>query len=415
MTPQPAVPRGRIALLLAGLAMFGPFTIDTIFPAFGAIGRDYAAGKVAVQQTISVYLVAYAATCLLHGPLSDAFGRRRVILVGVSVFLLASIGCALATDLPMLLGFRALQGVSAGAGLVVGRAVIRDLYEGQDAQRLMSLVMLLFGVAPGIAPIIGGWIMAWAEWHAIFWFLAAFAGLLFLATALGLPETHPPQARTPLRMGLLWRNSAAMVRDGVFMRLAVAGAFNFGALFLYIASAPEIVQRFLGLNEQQYGWLFVPVIVGMMTGSFLAGRLSGRVAPTRLANVGFGFCVAGMALNLAYSVLGEPMLPWTILPLPLLSFGVALAFPILTLVLLDMYPQQRGAASSMQAFVGLVSNAVISGLLSPLLSGTPLRLALGAAAFTATAWVLWRWHVAHATRLPARTEPPDALQAADRL
>lgn len=415
MTPQPAVPRGRIALLLAGLAMFGPFTIDTIFPAFGAIGRDYGANKVAVQQTISVYLIAYAATCLLHGPLSDAFGRRRVILAGVAVFLLASVGCALSTDLPMLLGFRALQGMSAGAGLVVGRAVIRDLYSGQDAQKLMSLVMLLFGVAPGIAPIVGGWIIAWTEWHAIFWFLALFAGVLFVATGLGLPETHPPQARTPLRLGPLLRNSAAMARDGVFMRLAMAGAFNFGALFLYIASAPEIVQRFLGLSEQQYGWLFVPVILGMMTGSFLAGRLSARVAPIRLANVGFGFCVAGTALNLAYSLVGEPALPWTILPLPLLSFGVALAFPILTLVLLDMYPHQRGGASSMQAFVGLVSNAVISGLLSPLLSATPLRLALGAAAFTATAWVLWRWHVAHASRLPAHAAPAEPLQAADRL
>src|SRR5690606_20890038 len=173
--PPSAVPLRRLAFLLGGLAMFGPFSIDTIFPAFERIGAELGADKVAMQQTISVYLVAYALMSVVHGPLSDAIGRRKVIIGGLTVFALASVGCALARDLPTLLAFRALQGLSAGVGLIVGRAVIRDVLHGDDAQRLMSQVSMIFGVAPAIAPIIGGWILGWSHWSAIFWFLVGFA------------------------------------------------------------------------------------------------------------------------------------------------------------------------------------------------------------------------------------------------
>ncbi|HEX2083051.1 MAG TPA: MFS transporter, partial [Xanthomonadaceae bacterium] len=172
MTARPASVR-RLALLLGGLAMFGPFSIDTIFPAFGQIGEQFGADKLAMQQTISAYLLAYAAMSVVHGPLSDAIGRRRVILGGLWVFTLASAGCALSTSLPMLLAFRVLQGLSAGVGLIVGRAVIRDVLHGDDAQRLMSQVSMVFGIAPAIAPVIGGWILGWERWPAIFWFLVA--------------------------------------------------------------------------------------------------------------------------------------------------------------------------------------------------------------------------------------------------
>ena len=185
----------RLALLLGGLAMFGPFSIDTIFPAFPQIGAELGADKLAMQQTISVYLLAYAAMSVVHGPLSDALGRRRVILAGLVVFALASVGCALSTSLPMLLMFRALQGLSAGVGLIVGRAVVRDVLHGDDAQRLMSQISMVFGIAPAVAPIIGGWLLGWSRWPGIFWFLAGFALLLIAAVWRGLPETHPCRCR----------------------------------------------------------------------------------------------------------------------------------------------------------------------------------------------------------------------------
>jgi DHA1 family bicyclomycin/chloramphenicol resistance-like MFS transporter len=382
----------RLALILGGLAMFGPFSIDTIFPAFPQIAGQLGADKVAMQQTISVYLLAYAAMSLVHGPLSDALGRRPVILAGLVVFAVASAGCALSTSLPMLLSFRALQGFSAGVGLIVGRAVIRDVLHGHDAQRLMSQVSMIFGIAPALAPVIGGWLLGWQRWPGIFWFLAAFAMGLVVVVWRGLPETHAPDARLPLQAKPLLRGYATILRRPRFLRLTLAGALNFGALFLYIASAPAFVIDLLRLGERDFGWFFVPMIGGMMLGAFVSGRAAGRIDGQRLANIGFACCGVATLANLGYNLLVDGhALPWAVLPISLNAFGIALVFPIVTLAILDMYPYQRGSASSLQAFVGLLLNVVIAGMLSPMLSHGGLSLALGAACFTLAGWLFWRW------------------------
>ncbi len=397
---SPPVSRARLALILGGLAMIGPFSIDTLFPAFPQIGTQFGADKVAMQQTISAYLLAYAVMSLVHGPLSDAFGRKRVILGGLAVFALASVGCALADDLPTLLAFRALQGMSAGVGLIVGRTVIRDLFQGEYAQRLMSLVSMIFGIAPALAPVIGGWILGWQRWPAIFWFLVLFAVLLLLATWRLLPETHPPEARFRPAPKQLLRGHAYMLLNRRFQRFAAAGAFNFAALFLYIASAPAFVMDHLRLAEDQFGWFFVPTIVGMVIGSFLSGRAAGRMSGTRLAGIGFAVCGLAAALNIAYNLLvPQPSLPLAILPMAINALGISLVFPILTLAILDMYPRQRGAASSLQAFTSLMLQSAVAGLISPLLSHDPRKLAFGAAGFTLIGFLLWWWEVAR-TRLP---------------
>jgi len=406
----------RLALLLGGLAMFGPFSIDTIFPAFPQMGGDFAADKLAMQQTISVYLLAYAAMSIVHGPLSDAIGRRKVILGGLFVFTLASVGCAVSRDLTTLLLFRALQGLSAGVGLIVGRAVIRDVLHGDDAQRLMSQVSMIFGVAPAIAPIIGGWILGWERWPAIFWFLVGFSMLLLAATWLALPETHPAQARLSLAPRRLLRDYFAIFLNGRFQRLAAAGTFNFGALWLYIASAPAFVIDILKLNERQFGWFFVPMISGMMLGAFVSGRSAGRITGTRLANMGFACCGAAAVANIVYNLLvTTPTVPWAVLPMMLGAFGIALVFPILTLAILDMYPRQRGSASSLQAFTGLVSNAVIAGLVSPWLSHHALHLALGSAGLALLAWLFWRWEASVGLRAPDCAPDVATLEPTERL
>lgn len=405
-----------LAFLLGGLAMFGPFSIDTIFPAFPQIGQQLGADKVAMQQTISVYLLAYAAMSIVHGPLSDAIGRKRVILAGLSVFTLASVGCALSTSLPMLLAFRVLQGLSAGVGLIVGRAVIRDVLQGDDAQRLMSQVSMIFGIAPAIAPVIGGWILGWERWPAIFWFLVVFSLVLLAATWLALPETHPREARLPLQAKPLLRGYWSIFANPRFQRLAAAGTFNFGALFLYIASAPAFVVDLMKLNERQFGWFFIPMISGMMLGAFVSGRAAGRISGMRLANIGFACCGIAVASNVAYNLLvAAPSIPWAVLPMSLNAFGIALVFPIVTLAILDMYPRQRGSASSLQAFTGLVSNAIIAGVLSPLLSHRGLHLAIGAACFTLLGWLFWRWEASMSMRTPRRPQEPVALEPMDEM
>ena len=405
----------RLALLLGGLAMFGPFSIDTIFPAFPAMGAQFGADKLAMQQTISVYLIAYAVTSVVHGPLSDAIGRRKVILGGLFVFALASVGCALATDLTTLLVFRALQGLSSGVGLIVGRALIRDVLHGDDAQRLMSQVSMIFGIAPAIAPIIGGWILGWSHWPAIFWFLVAFAVVLLLATWRWLPETHPPESRLPLVPRRLLRDYLAIFLNPRFQRLSAAGAFNFAALWLYIASAPAFVLDLLRLDgrrltESEFGWFFVPMIGGMVLGAFVSGRAAGRITGERLVGIGFACSAVAMALNLGYTVLAPTLqVPWAVLPIALNAFGIALVFPIVTLAILDMYPHQRGSASSLQAFTSLVLNALIAGVLSPMISGSALWLVAVAMAFLTTAWLFWRWEMRASRPLAECTGEASAL------
>ena len=416
MTARVQVSRARLALLLGGLAMFGPFSIDTIFPAFRVIARDLQVTPLVMQQSISVYLIAYAAMALFHGPLSDAYGRRRVILSGVAVFALATIGCAFSHNMTQLLAFRALQGLSAGVGLIVGRAVIRDCLDGDDAQRMMSNITMIFGIAPAIAPVIGGWILGWQGWQAIFWFLLLFAGVLWTITFVALPETHPQANRIAFRPSTLLHNARTMLGNPTFVRLALSGTLCFNALFLYIASAPAFVQDLMGLNERQYAWFFAPAIAGMMLGAFVSGRMAGRMRGVRLANIGFACGGTAVLVNIAYNAFARDLhplafeffgahllLPLAVLPVMAIAFGIALVFPILTLALLDMYPRQRGAASSMQAFIGLVLNATVAGALSPLLSGSGLHLALVSGAFTAGGWLLWR---GYARNCNARLDAP---------
>ena len=411
----------RLALLLGGLAMFGPFSIDTIFPAFPQMGAQLGADKLAMQQTISVYLIAYALMSVVHGPLSDAIGRRRVILGGLVVFTLASVGCALAPDLTTLLAFRALQGLSAGVGLIVGRAVIRDVLHGDDAQRLMSQVSMIFGIAPAIAPIIGGWILGWSRWPAIFWFLVMFSAALLAATYFMLPETHPPVSRLKVSPRRLLRDYAAIFINPRFQRLAAAGAFNFAALFLYIASAPAFVLDLLRrdgqrLGEGDFAWFFVPTIGGMMLGAFMSGRAAGRISGARLVGIGFACCGVAAVANLAYNLLVPvPEVPWAVLPMTLNAFGIALVFPILTLAILDMYPRQRGSASSLQAFTGLVLHSLVAGVISPWLSHEAIHLAIGASLFTLLGWGFWRWELGKGREVPECPDEPAALEPTERL
>jgi DHA1 family bicyclomycin/chloramphenicol resistance-like MFS transporter len=401
MIPHLSISKARLACILGALAMLGPFSIDTIFPAFAVMEHDLLVGKVAMQQTISLYLLGYAAMSLVHGPLSDALGRRPVILWGIAVFTLASVGCALSATMPQMLFFRTVQGLSAGVGLIVGRAVVRDALEGDDAQRLMSNISMIFGIAPAIAPIIGGWILGWSNWQAIFWFLSAFSLALMLTTAFALPESHPPEDRLPLNFKALAGAYRGIIGNGRFRLLALAGTANFGALFLYITSAPAFVLDMLKLNAQQFGYFFVPTIGGMITGAYFSGRSAGKITGVRLANIGFFFCGLSALFNIVYNfAFPVPALPWAVVPTVFSAFGIALVFPILTIAILDMYPQMRGTASSMQAFVGLLSNALIAGVLSPMLSNNPMHLALGAAAFSAVAYAMWRWYLAHCDRWP---------------
>lgn len=388
-----------LAALLAGLAMLGPFCIDAIFPAFPIIGQQLGASEVTMQQTLSVYLAAYAFMSLLHGPLSDSYGRRPIILAGIVLFILASIGCAISQSIEILLLFRVLQGVTAGTGLIVGRAIVRDCFHGANAQRVMSQITLIFGVAPAIAPIVGGLILGLSSWHMIFWAIALFGTLLGLLCLAILPETHAPERRVKFASRSLLVTYRKMICDAHFLPLAIASTANFGALFLYIAAAPAFVLNLLHLNQQQFAWLFIPAISGMMLGAFISGKLAGRISAIRMVNLGFAIMLIAGLLNVAINiVLTTPRVPWSILPIALGTVGIAITFPTLTLLILDRFPQQRGAASSVQSFISLAFNALLAGVIAVKLADTALHLALGAFSFTCCGFLAWYWYRRIGTR-----------------
>ncbi len=382
----------RLAFLLAALAAIGPFAIDTYLPAFHAMAAALGATQLQVQQTLTVYMLSFAAMSLWHGALSDRFGRRIVIIVAMGMFALGSLGCAFATSIEWLWAGRCVQGLAGGAGMIVGRAVIRDLYDGARAQRAMASVMSIFGIAPAVAPVVGGWLLALAGWRAIFVFLALFSLALAWLTWRHLPETLPPGARQSLHPAHLGRAYLQIGRSAAFALLAGAVAFNFNGFFLYVLSAPVFLMDHLGVAETGFAWLFVPAVLGMVAGSMLSGRVAGRWSPRATIVTGFVIMFAASVLNIGHALWWAPGLPASVLPIMLFNVGMALAMPSLTLLALDLFPDRRGLASSCQSFLQVGVNAVSAGLVVPLLWGSVLSLAAGMASFAAAGllmFVLW--------------------------
>jgi|LNFM01.1.fsa_nt_gb MFS transporter, DHA1 family, multidrug resistance protein len=382
-----------LAVILAALAMVGPFTIDTYLPSFPYIGNDLRATPAQLQQTLSLYLFTVAFMTLFHGTLSDSFGRRPVILASLLLYVITSAGCALATSLPQLLFWRAVQGLAAGAGIIVGRAIIRDSFAGPEAQRLMSLVTMIFGIAPAIAPVIGGWLQGAFGWRSVFWFLTAYGALLLVVCVRRLPETHPLTARQPFRAAPLFRNYLKLGGDVRLLLLCLTVAFNFSGFFLYVVSAPAVIYGLLGLTERHFAWLFVPGIAGVMIGAFLSGRLAERMTPRRTVFAGYLTMTAAAVTNLGYCALFPPALPWTVLPVMLYTIGMALAMPSVTLITLDRFPRLRGMTSSFQGFAHSFFAGITAGVVSPLVSGSALTLACGMTGMLLLGGLSWAWYL----------------------
>ncbi|MBL8474366.1 MAG: multidrug effflux MFS transporter [Rhodocyclaceae bacterium] len=361
--------------MLAALAAIGPFAIDTYLPAFHAIAADLHCDMLSVQQSLTAYLLPFAFMALWHGSLSDALGRRPVILVSLAGFVLASCLCAAARHIEILWLGRALQGIFSGAGMIVGRAVGRDLFDGPAAQRLMARVSILFGLAPAVAPIVGGWLYAALGWREVFLFLALYGVFLMVAVAYALPETLSPTARRPLSPHDLWSGYREVFGARGFWRYSGALAANFSAFFVYVLAAPMFLMQHLGVSAQGFAVMFVPTVIGMMTGSWISGRLAGRVAPAKSAAIGCVIMTIASLANLSICIVLPPGLPWSILPLPLYTLGMGMSMPALSLLALDMFPARRGMVSSCQSVIQSVGNALVAGVVAPFAWGSTLGLA----------------------------------------
>jgi DHA1 family bicyclomycin/chloramphenicol resistance-like MFS transporter len=326
---------------------------------------------------------------LFHGALSDSFGRRPVVLAGIGVFTLASVGCALSTSIGALVFFRGLQGLSTGAGIVVSRAVIRDLFPPADAQKMMSQVTIFFGVAPAIAPLVGGWLYVFADWHAIFWFLALVGVALWWANWRHLPETLHASQRQSFHPRHLLRGYLQLGADPRFLLLALASGVPFNGMFLYVLSAPAFLGESLGLAPTQFFWFFVLNIGGIMAGAHFSGRFAGRLEPRRQVRRGFRIMSAAALVNLAANLAFEAHAAWAMLPVAVFAFGWALMVPAVTLLVLDVVPERRGMASSLQAVIGSAANGVVAGVLAPLVMHSTRALALAALLLMCVGLVAW--------------------------
>ncbi|MCV2349956.1 multidrug effflux MFS transporter [Paucibacter sp. Y2R2-4] len=382
-------PRWALAVMLAGLAMLGPFSIDTYLPAFSGIAAALQATPVQMQQTLSSYLFGFALMNLFHGALSDSFGRRPVVLWGMAVFTLASVGCALSGSIGQLVFWRTVQGMSAGAGMVVSRAIIRDMFAPSEAQRVMSQVTIFFGVAPAIAPMIGGFLFVHADWHSIFWFLVAVGVILFVANWRLLPETLHKDMVQPFQVGPLLRDYWRLCSNRRFLLLALASGIPFNGMFLYVLAAPVFVGEHLGLAPTQFFWFFCFAIGGIMGGAWLSGRLAGKIRPKQQIRRGFTIMFVFASLNVLLNLLLPPSPFWALPVIGAFSFGWALMVPVVTLMVLDEVPERRGMASSLQACIGSAANGLVAGLVVPLVMHSTLTLALGSMSMMAIGLTAW--------------------------
>ena len=279
---------------------------------------------------------------LWHGAISDRFGRRNVILVALGLFAVASAGCTLATSIEHLWFWRAMQGMTAGAGIVISRAIVRDLFDGAAAQVVSTAAL---------------WLACWKL----------------------LPETLPPEKRQSLRPAYLGRTYWAVMTSPPFLFVCAAMSLNFGGFFLYVLSTPVFLMTHLGVPETGFLWLFGPAMCGLMGGSWLSGRLAGKISPSR--TILFGYVVMGSAagFNLVLNLTLPPGLPWSIMPVFVYTTGMSLAMPSLTLFALDPFPAQRGLAASCQTFFQSGFNGLAAALIAPALWGSTLTMAFGMA------------------------------------
>jgi DHA1 family bicyclomycin/chloramphenicol resistance-like MFS transporter len=378
-----------LSVVLASLAALAPFAIDTYLPAFPALESDFQATSLQLQQSLTFYLLPYALMTLWHGAISDSIGRIAAIKWGLGVFVIASIGCAFATNVETLWFFRVLQGLSGGAGNVVARAMVRDLFSGPQAQRVMATVQMLFGIAPAVAPIIGGLLLG-IHWQAIFIFLALYAGVSLLAAMKYLPETMPIEKRVPLSAKQVFKDYKLIFGDREFNFVVFALGANFAGFFVYVLASPVFLVKHLGLTEHQFGWMFIPTVCGMVLGSYLAKRAAGKYAPAKVVKVAYVWMSFIVLANLLVCFYLPTNAIYNILPVALFNIGMALAMPILSLAALDRHPKIRGTAASGQAFIQMFLSTVSAGLIVPLVWYAPSGLAIAMAAYVLLGWLMIR-------------------------
>ncbi len=363
-------------LILASLTALAPFAIDTYLPAFEVMENDLATNSNFIQQTLTFYLVPYTIMTIFHGAISDSIGRIKTIKYGMSLFILGSIGCVFATSIEMLWISRLIQGVGAGAGNVVARAMVRDLYSGATAQKVMATIQIIFGIAPAIAPMVGGLLLG-ISWQAIFIFLIIYSVLITIFSVNFLPETISKQNQLPFNLESVLSRYRDLLNDKNYIFLILAVSFNFSAFFLYVLSSPIFLMQHLNLSSSQFGYLFIPTVTGMILGSFISKKTAGIISPAKMLKIAYLWMLLITSLNLIFCLFSPSIIFVNIGLIALYNIGMAAAMPLISIKALDCFPKARGTAASGQAFSQMLVSSVVAGLVIPIIWGSLATLAIG--------------------------------------
>ena len=363
-------------IALAVLASLAPFAIDTYLPGFHIIATDLSSTPAYIQQSLTFYLIPYTIMTLFHGAISDSIGRIMTIKWGLALFFFASIGCAVATSVEQLWFFRALQGIGGDAGNVVARAMVRDLYEGAQAQRVMATIQIIFGIAPAVAPIFGGFLLDYG-WQSIFIFLALYAATAIFFSSRVLPETMLLKDRLPFDLKSIASRYRRIFKDKEFLFLILSLSANFSAFFLYVLASPIFLIDLLGFTEKQFAYLFVPTVCGMIMGSLIAKKTAGVINPSRVIRFGYFWMLLMALSNLIYCYFFDNNPIFNIGFIALYNIGMAAIMPIISIAALDCFPKARGTAASGQAFMQMFFSSAVAGVIVPICWYSTFGLSLG--------------------------------------
>ena len=380
-------PLFRMALLLGLLSAVGPFAIDMYLPALPEVASDLGTTEARAALTLTSYFIAFGIAQMVYGPMADAVGRKPPLVIGVAIFLVATVAASRAPSSQWLIAARALQGFGAATLMAVPRAVIRDMASGPAATRMMAAIMIVISVSPMLAPLTGSIVMAWGGWREIFAVLAVAALLSLSLILFVLPETLAPEHRRPVRPAAMMQGAVLLIRDRRFMGLTLIGGFGMASFFVFLASASFVYTRQYGLSPTGFSLAFAVNAVGFFSASQLAGRLAERHGLERviaLAIIGF----AGATLSLTALVwLGFDSLPVVVIGLFLGNFCLGLAMPTAMVMSLDPHPDIAGLASSLGGTIQMLTGGAMIGLAGLFLDNSAATMVPAIALCALLAWI----------------------------
>jgi DHA1 family bicyclomycin/chloramphenicol resistance-like MFS transporter len=377
-------------MLLGSLTAFGPLSIDMYLPSFQAIARDLAASPAQVQLTLAVFFVALGIGQAFYGPISDRYGRRRPLCFGLGLYVLASAVCALARSIEALVVWRFAQAIGGCAGMVIARAVVRDRFDEREAARFFSLLMLVSGLAPILAPSVGGQILVFFSWRAIFWMLAGFGLVCFVAVAFLLPESLPPERRAQGGVGEALRVYARLLRDRAFMRYALSGALVLSGMFAYIFGSPFVFMQIYGVRPERFGWIFGSIALGLISASQLNRILLARVAGAGILSRALVVTAAAGIVLLIMAWTGAGGLPGLLAPLFVYIASLGFVLPNVIATALASQGRSAGTAAALLGILQFGAGATVGMLLGALGAGTAVPMAALIAACGLSALIVHR-------------------------